>query len=77
MNPDNPWQMYATVCALAALLGGGCGAGAALVYAQRRVEEVEATVDSLEHRVTRLEQEVQTAPSAPPPPRSADPTPGE
>ena len=52
----DPWRNYVMLCGLSALVGGGCGAGAALVFAERRVAEVEVAVDGLERRVTHLER---------------------
>jgi hypothetical protein len=56
VGPNIPWQNYVLLCSLSAFVGGGCGAGSALVFAERRVGEVEATVDALERRVSLLER---------------------
>jgi hypothetical protein len=55
MGSNNPWYSFAVVAGMAALVGAGVGAGAALTWSERRVSRVDATLDSLERRVSIVE----------------------
>jgi hypothetical protein len=50
------WQAVVLISATAGLVGAGIGAATALVFAERRVGEVEDAVDRVERRVSVLER---------------------
>jgi hypothetical protein len=56
VGPYDSWQAVVLVSATAALVGAGLGAAAALVFAERRVGDVEDAVDRIERRVSFLER---------------------
>jgi hypothetical protein len=51
----DPWQAFAMVAGMAALVGAGVGAGAALTWSERRMDRVHDSVESLERRVAVVE----------------------
>jgi hypothetical protein len=53
-RPD-PWAQVGLIVAIAAMVGAGVGVGGALFFAERRMAEVEPTLDSIDSRLTRLE----------------------
>jgi hypothetical protein len=55
MKSNDPWQAFAMVAGIAALVGAGVGAGTALTWSERRVARMDDTVESLERRVGVLE----------------------
>jgi hypothetical protein len=56
VGPYDSWQAVVIISGTGALVGAGLGAAAALVYAERRVGEVEDAVDRIERRVSFLER---------------------
>lgn len=54
---DNPWQQVVMLAGIAALTGAGMGAGSALMFAERRASAQDREIESLAHRVTRLERD--------------------
>jgi hypothetical protein len=56
VGPYDSWQAVVLIGATGALVGAGLGAAAALVFAERRVGEVEDAVDRIERRVSFLER---------------------
>jgi hypothetical protein len=55
MGSRNPWYAFATVAGIAALVGAGVGAGAALTWSERRVSRMDDTVEALERRLSVVE----------------------
>jgi hypothetical protein len=55
VGSQNPWYSFAMVAGMAALVGAGVGAGSALAWSERRVTRMDATVQSLERRVSAVE----------------------
>lgn len=56
-SSSDPYETVAMIAGLGAFVGAGVATGGALFYADRRVSEVEGTVDALEQRVRQLERE--------------------
>ena len=54
---QDPWTTVAMIAGLAAFVGAGVAAGGALFFAERRVSEVQGSVESLDARVSRLEND--------------------
>jgi hypothetical protein len=52
----NPWQTVVALAGLTALAGAGVGAASALMFAERRAGALDRELESLERRVTMLEQ---------------------
>jgi hypothetical protein len=52
---QDPWQAFAVVAGMAALVGAGVGAGTALTWSERRVGRMHDAVESLERRVAVVE----------------------
>jgi hypothetical protein len=63
MGSKNPWYSFAMVPGMAALVGAGVGAGSALAWSERRVSGMDATVESLERRVSAVEAAHRTRPA--------------
>ena len=56
MGPYDSWQALVLISVTAGLVGAGIGAATALVFAERRVGELEDSVDRVERRVSVLER---------------------
>jgi hypothetical protein len=56
MGPYDSWQAVVLIAATAGLVGAGIGAASALIFAERRLGDVEDSVDGLERRVGLLER---------------------
>ena len=52
----NPWEHVPALVGMAAMAGAGVGAGSALMFAERRAGAQDRELESLAHRVTKLER---------------------